>query len=248
MSLTFLEYEKGVNLFVQAMRGTALGATLRKVKATRWAVLVPQSVILEELGLGVVPNEFLKTHTVVFSDDPNNPSFTTLNGLEGSFLKTRDPSSDDRLCDSVVVNLPVAEATSPSIMAPLGGIVLSEKDGDDDKEEQTEGKEPESSSPPMKQQTLHILRQSELEIDPTDGFTIPMYLVSDAIRCKWCNTGDPLETAGGWFMDKRQEPRKQGNPLLAPIEAPGSKAEPTVAVATVSSGSKQQQQQQQQPV
>eukprot|EP00659_Diplonema_papillatum_P019637 gene19637-30259_t len=186
--MSFLEYEKSTNLFVQAMKGTSLGATLKTITAARWAVLVPQSVILEELGLGVVSKEFLLTHTVVFNNKtPADTSFVTLNGLKGEFITTKgDAQSDGTACDSVIVDLPIEPSMSTT--TPFGPATASahcSSDDDDDSDHK--------SDVPSK----------------GDGFTIPVYLVADAIRAKWLSSE---HNKLGWYREKRQEPRNAPHP------------------------------------
>eukprot|EP01059_Diplonema_ambulator_P025750 TRINITY_DN4284_c0_g2_i1.p1 TRINITY_DN4284_c0_g2~~TRINITY_DN4284_c0_g2_i1.p1 ORF type:complete len:621 (+),score=230.09 TRINITY_DN4284_c0_g2_i1:44-1906(+) len=213
MPLNLIDYEKSQNLFVQAMKGTSLGITLRKINEPRWAVLVPQSVILDEMGLAVVSNDFLKTHTVIFNTtgNPSDKTFTTLNGLKGIFISSG--SSSDVGGDTIVMELP-ADGLQQSA-TPLGPLPTDQG----------------SPTTPggTRQQTIQILRQTELEVDTTDGFTIPIYLVSDVIRAKWL-TGDPLESIG-WHSEKQQEPREGSTapthlniPQPAPTPVPASKS------------------------
>ncbi|KAJ9449497.1 Vacuolar protein sorting-associated protein 9A [Diplonema papillatum] len=242
--MSFLEYEKSTNLFVQAMKGTSLGATLKTITAARWAVLVPQSVILEELGLGVVSKEFLLTHTVVFNNKtPADTSFVTLNGLKGEFITTKgDAQSDGTACDSVIVDLPIEPSmstTTPFGPATASAHCSSDDDDDSDHKSDVPSKvpsqpsvvSPKANSPTAQailvngratpadsipeepvlqpnQQSIHVLRQTEL-VSEGDGFTIPVYLVADAIRAKWLSSE---HNKLGWYREKRQEPRNAPHP------------------------------------
>ena len=195
----FVEYEKTTNLFVQAMKGTSLGATLRKVNASRWAVMVPQSVILDELGLGVISNDFLRTHTIIFNSvELSDSSFATLNGIVGHLAASKSENNDPTVCDNIILEIPADEGglTTPTPLGPTPVDIES------------------PVTPSSSQQVIQILRQTELEIDPTDGFTIPIYLVADAIRAKWVRS-DPLESIG-WHSEKQQEPRVQSSTPLQP--------------------------------
>ena len=226
--MSFLEYEKNENLFVQAMKGTSLISMLRNLDApARWAVLVPQSVILEELGIGVVSKDFLETHTVLFDDTAGEEAgFTTLNGLRGT-LDTSSTEVATGKCDSVVVTLPAEAAARPATSTPLGPAA-SESPLTEEMAELEPG-----AAAATNVQTLHILRHTELLLDATDGFTIPIYLVSDAIRAKWL-VGGGIEKLG-WFGEQTQQPREavQQSPLQPqPQPAPEAEAEAEADAAT----------------
>ena len=199
--MAFLDYEKNENLFVQALKGSALVSTLRNIATERWTVLVPQSVSLEELGIGVVTPEFLKTHTVLFDDASDACSFSTLNGLKGRYNNasgTEAGGGDTEACDSITISIP-GEVLVNSTPTPLGPAAADSPLTDTE----------------ATTQTIQILRQTELLIDTTDNFTISIHLVSDAVRAKWL-TGDSVESIG-WFGESTQQPR-QTNPMpLKPV-------------------------------
>eukprot|EP01062_Namystynia_karyoxenos_P058819 TRINITY_DN50286_c0_g1_i1.p1 TRINITY_DN50286_c0_g1~~TRINITY_DN50286_c0_g1_i1.p1 ORF type:complete len:625 (+),score=154.19 TRINITY_DN50286_c0_g1_i1:75-1877(+) len=186
---SFVDYERRHNLFLQAMRGTALSAVLRKVAATHWAVLVPQSVRLEELGLGTVTERFVRAHTVLFDAPPDILGdvvcgLSTLDGLRGRLLTTSGVSG--RRCRAVELELPAV----PDISSPLG------------------------AAPAAPCQTLQVLREMEVEIEgPGRPLSVPIFLVHDAVRAGWCAStaavGDPLlGGAFGAFAEPAQQDRR----------------------------------------
>eukprot|EP01063_Lacrimia_lanifica_P031251 TRINITY_DN510_c1_g1_i1.p1 TRINITY_DN510_c1_g1~~TRINITY_DN510_c1_g1_i1.p1 ORF type:complete len:744 (+),score=255.88 TRINITY_DN510_c1_g1_i1:151-2232(+) len=284
-----IEYERTFNLFVQGMKATSLGAALRKITAEKWAVLVPLTARMEELGLSQISHEFLRTHTLLFDareEGAEGPeTFVTLNGLKGRFAKSGDAMTE------IVIDLPSEEAAAEVAPTPLGPAKVDDTpatpvenpiapsptpaqqanagaspvmdaaaaiddiltaaapshtdpaaaDATADADVAPSGESDAAASgpaeaaanapppPPPPTQSIQIIRETEIEIDATDGFTVPIYLVSDAVRAVWV-TNDPIETTG-WCGDQpTQEPRDlAGNG--APISADAPAAPPAAAAA-----------------
>eukprot|EP01065_Artemidia_motanka_P021484 TRINITY_DN2570_c0_g1_i1.p1 TRINITY_DN2570_c0_g1~~TRINITY_DN2570_c0_g1_i1.p1 ORF type:complete len:684 (+),score=66.44 TRINITY_DN2570_c0_g1_i1:74-2125(+) len=213
-----VDYEKMNNLFLQALRSTSLRDALPKLSPDRWAVLVPNSVKLDEIGLENVSEEFLRTHTITFDDPPaaltsgrhtppaSGPpaAFTTLNGLRGTLLSgasARGAGGQQQRCDVVEVIVPEPVPASPSQPAPTG-------DG-------------------VHRQTLQVLRQTEITIRGAEVPTVPVLIVHDAIRAGWCSSaapGDPL--VGGGDLGRFQGEPEQQNRQPAPAKSVEEKVVP----------------------
>lgn len=185
-SQNLLHYEKENNVLLRAIRDSVehrriIQTSVTMIPPVNLVVLVPANVTLEGMS---ITNTFIETHLVTTNPNQmNNSQFVSVNGVRGVFSSGKD---------------------SLTVLQP------PPKEGFDFTGEMFEGHSAayEENQSSMQAYTVHLLRESDLELGDQK---VPFILISEPLSyegCPWDNpvAADPEEAAG----EDGQEPGVAG--------------------------------------